>query len=91
MILNIDHRTCFVFDLDDTLFKEINFLKSAYYHIAKKLENEIGKNIYSEMIDMREAGLSVFDEIKTKYTFEEYKDEIIFSISAYENIYVLIY
>lgn len=78
MTLNIDHRTCFVFDLDDTLFKEINFLKSAYRLIAKNLENQIGKNIYAEMIDMREAGLSVFDEIKSKYSFEESIKDIVF-------------
>ena len=78
MTLSIDHQTCFVFDLDDTLFKEIDFLKSAYRHIAEQLESEIGKNIYSEMIDMRAAGLSVFDEIKNKYSFGESIKDLVF-------------
>jgi len=78
MTLNIDHQTCFVFDLDDTLFKEVDFLKSAYRHIAERLENEIGKNIYSEMIDMRVAGLSVFDEIKNKYSFQNSIKDLVF-------------
>ena len=78
MTLNIDHQTCFVFDLDDTPYKELDFLKSAYRHIAEKLENEIGENIYAEMINMRAEGLSVFDEIKNKYSFEASIKDIVF-------------
>jgi len=35
MDLKIDPNTAFVFDLDDTLFAEIDFLKSAYREIVK--------------------------------------------------------
>ncbi len=71
MILELNTQNFFVFDLDDTLYKEVDFLKSAYRHIAAKLEKQIGKNISTEMIDLWYAGESVFDVIKEKYTFEE--------------------
>jgi putative hydrolase of the HAD superfamily len=55
------------FDLDDTLYKEINFLKSAYKEIAFDLQNEIGKNIYFEMLAIRRSGGKVFEQIIKKY------------------------
>ncbi len=69
MVLNINKDSFVVFDLDDTLYKEVDFLKSAYQHISFLLEDEIGDFIYEEMYELYENGESVFDVIKEKYTF----------------------
>ena len=34
----IDNNICVIFDLDDTLYKEIDYLKSAYREIASLVE-----------------------------------------------------
>jgi len=70
------HKTVIVFDLDDTLFKEIDFLKSAYREIAslccltnnEQLYNEMivdfyaGKNVFSDLVEHNE-GFSITDLI----------------------------
>lgn len=70
MDLIINKNTFLVFDLDDTLYKEIDFLKSAYRHIAFLLEEDLDDYIYEEMIELYEEGASTFDVIKEKYDFE---------------------
>ncbi|WP_157805311.1 HAD family hydrolase [Confluentibacter citreus] len=60
-----------VFDLDDTLYKEIDFLKSAFNDIARflsSINNKPSEIILSEMIHYYESGLNVFDSILEKYT-----------------------
>jgi phosphoserine phosphatase len=37
-----------IFDLDDTLVSEIDFLKSAYYYIAAQLGKD---NLYEQMLE----------------------------------------
>jgi putative hydrolase of the HAD superfamily len=57
-----------VLDLDDTLYNEIDFLKSAFQEIASCISDEINKPsklIFSEMMEYYENGLNVFDEIIT--------------------------
>jgi putative hydrolase of the HAD superfamily len=49
MTLKLEYNTFFIFDLDDTLFSEIEFLKSGYQQIADHLSKSIGTNIYPEM------------------------------------------
>jgi len=67
--LIIDSATSFVvFDLDDTLYNEEDFLLSAYRHIANLLEVELCKNIYFEMESWYKDGSSTFDKIIDKYS-----------------------
>jgi putative hydrolase of the HAD superfamily len=49
MTIHLNSNQFFIFDLDDTLFQEIDFLKSAYRTIAKELSPNIGSDIYEEM------------------------------------------
>lgn len=51
MILNLNENSFFVFDLDDTLYNEIDFLKSGYKIIAKYLEPLIQADIFPQMIE----------------------------------------
>lgn len=44
-------RKIIVFDLDDTLYKEVDFLKSAYQEIASWLEDTYElKGVYNYML-----------------------------------------
>jgi putative hydrolase of the HAD superfamily len=77
MILTIPKNAFFVFDLDDTLYKEIDYLSSAYRRIATALESEIGHNIYTEMLDLYTSGKSTFDVIKEKYGVAMQVDDMV--------------
>ena len=55
-----------VFDLDDTLYKEVDFLKSAYKEIAVFLSKETDRNhdaIYGNMMEYYKNGANAFKEI----------------------------
>lgn len=54
-----------IFDLDDTLIYEIDFLKSAYREIASTLDNT--KDIYGDMIYRFNNGQNVFEYLVQKY------------------------
>lgn len=64
-------NTVLVFDLDDTLYKEEDFLLSAYWHIAGKLEVDLKKNLYLQMKAWYIQGLSVFDVLKERFVIRQ--------------------
>lgn len=67
MQLEINTNGFFVFDLDDTLFQEIDFLKSAYRHIANLLQPRICFDLYEEMYTRYRRGENVFLWIISQY------------------------
>lgn len=77
MDIQFDSNSCVVFDLDDTLYKEIDFLKSAYRQIALYLEPLIGKNIYKEMLALYSTKNNVFESVITKYKLKITSSELI--------------
>jgi len=61
-----------VFDLDDTLYKEIDFLKSAYYNISTFLVNELKvkstvKDINNDLLAWYHSGENAFEKVIDKY------------------------
>lgn len=56
-----------IFDLDDTLAYEINYLKSAYNEIAIFLDKNNSNTLYNEMIFHYEKGENVFDNLLKKF------------------------
>lgn len=61
------------FDLDDTLYKEIDFLKSAYKEIASLVDKDHCETLYNDMISNYYKGENVFklvSEIYPTYTIE---------------------
>ena len=52
-----------IFDLDDTLVSEIDFLKSAYYYISSQLAKD---NIYEQMLEKYFAGEDVFQFVENE-------------------------
>jgi putative hydrolase of the HAD superfamily len=77
MILTIPKNAFFVFDLDDTLYKEIDYLSSAYRKIATALQPRIGHDIYAEMLQLYKNGKSTFDVIKDKYSVTMRVEEMV--------------
>lgn len=63
------HKAYIVFDLDDTLYKEVDFLLSAYNYISSELEKYVGQNIYDEMKAYWTDGESTFDVLKVRFDF----------------------
>lgn len=70
-------RKIIVFDLDDTLYKEIDFLKSSYRSIAKQIYNNIGINPFNEMMDWYYLKENVFNNLRLKYALTETQDELL--------------
>lgn len=67
MTINLKKNSFFIFDLDDTLFEEIDFLRSAYRQIATNLSTEVGKDIYDEMLDRYRNKENVFAWIVSQF------------------------
>lgn len=55
-----------VFDLDDTLTKERDFLNSAYREISARIDNS-DDSLYDQMIAMFDNGENVFEYLSKKY------------------------
>lgn len=67
-----------VFDLDDTLYKEIDFLKSAFSSIAHSISLEVPidkKTIFEKMVDLYNSEQNTFEGIlriyKSTFTIEK--------------------
>jgi len=56
-----------IFDLDDTLAYEIDYLKSAYKEIAENVDKVNSENLRLEMLDAYHKGLNVFEILIQKY------------------------
>lgn len=55
------------FDLDDTLYKEIDFVKSGFRHISNLLLNRIKFHIHDVMYEQFKNGNNPFDFIKINF------------------------
>ena len=66
MDINVNQDTVIVFDLDDTLYNEVDFLKSAYQEIAKKIDPN-NPVLYGRMFSMYRRGENVFNFLTSLY------------------------
>ena len=67
MDIKINDNPFLVFDLDDTLYSEFSYLKSAFKYIADLLEPKIQFNIFSQMVEKYKTGENVFTWILLTY------------------------
>ena len=67
MIIKVDKNTYFVFDLDDTLYPEEDYLKSAYHAIAIEISNETSKSLYNKMVQIHSSGGNTFEYLLKKF------------------------
>lgn len=67
MDIKVDQNTVIVFDLDDTLYNELDYLKSAYWSIALFLEPKDWKPLYSKMFSLYRCKVNVFEFLANVY------------------------
>lgn len=60
-----------VFDLDDTLYKEIDFLKSGFFEISKLIPANNHIEIFNELMTWYESKENVFQSMISKYGLKE--------------------
>lgn len=72
MTLNIKN-TVVAFDLDDTLYNEIDYLKSAYKAIAFDLDDKNSTLLYAKMFSLYRDEKNVFEFLAEKYKVEKQK------------------
>lgn len=79
-----------IFDLDDTLYNEIDYLKSAYKEIATALAKKYlgvhsAENIYNDLLFFYAQKKDAFQEIIIKYDFKNtFKEDL---LKLYRNHY----
>lgn len=68
MDIKVDENTIVVFDLDDTLYNELDYLRSAYLHIAKQLEPQNWKLLFVSMFSQFRSKKDVFEMVSNTYS-----------------------
>jgi putative hydrolase of the HAD superfamily len=84
--MDTKNNTILVFDLDDTLYKEIDFLKSAYNEIAiflSKITKISFELLFENMVAFYKCDLNAFKEIIHKYGIKEVSVDCL--ITMYRN------
>ncbi len=67
MDIKVNSQTAIVFDLDDTLYNEIDFLKSAYQELAKKLSPGSWQQLFSNLFSRYRNKMNVFEHVSETY------------------------
>ena len=78
----INKNTHIVFDLDDTLYKEIDFVKSAYIYVCKYIRSRFGIDFFSQIQECIDNGINFYDYIISKLHHKHN-----FSIEKYLELY----
>ncbi len=74
----LQRRRVVVFDLDDTLYKEIEYLKSAYREISSYLENHFGlSGVYDKLFLYWKNGDNAFAAIIREYHLPLHLEELL--------------
>jgi len=71
MILKVNTGTVVVFDLDDTLYNEIDFLQSGFFSITRQFIADNRKDILELMMNWYHLGDNVFRNLIEKYNLVE--------------------
>ena len=76
-----------VFDIDDTLYNEIDYVKSGYKEVSKYIEKKYNKkNVYKMLMSLFDTSSKnvfnrLFDDLKIEYSNED----IMFLVNTYRN------
>jgi len=75
MDIIINNDTAVIFDLDDTMYNEVEYLKSAYKQIAREVKSQDWKTVYACMFSLYRNGKDVFEWLENE--FEVSKKDLI--------------
>lgn len=67
MTISVNKNTVIAFDLDDTLYNEIDYLISAFHFIAGKLDKQNHTKVFDEMFLLYKENSDVFFYLSKKY------------------------
>ncbi len=67
MDIKVDDKTVIVFDLDDTLYNEMEYLRSAYAEIAKSLQPDDWQPLFARMYSLFRSKEDVFEFVASNY------------------------
>lgn len=80
MDIKVNEGVVLVFDLDDTLYNEIQYIRSAFREIAQKLDHDAWKNLFVTMFSMHRNKLDVFQYLAENYAVEKKQLKIWYDI-----------
>lgn len=66
--IELNEKTVFVFDLDDTLYKEIDFLYSGFSQIALRLNSDNWHSLFEKMVQEYRKGADVFEFLSCSFS-----------------------
>jgi len=67
MDIQVNKQTVICFDLDDTIYNELDYLRSAYREIAKSLTQDGEKLLFGKMLSIYRSGGNVIDYLTETY------------------------
>lgn len=67
MDIKVDSNSVVVFDLDDTLYNELDYLRSAYTQIAEKLQPDSWEALFLKMFSQYRSQKNVFEIVSSQY------------------------
>jgi putative hydrolase of the HAD superfamily len=56
-VLHLSEDSVVVFDLDDTLYQELDFVHSGFRAVAESLSNLVGVDVFGELLSLYEQGV----------------------------------
>jgi len=71
MDIKVDQDTVIVFDLDDTLYNEMAYLRSAYKEIAKELSPKNWQSLFARMYSLFRSKQDVFEFLVAHYNIQK--------------------
>ena len=71
MDLSINRKVVVAFDLDDTLYFEVDFLKSAYREISQNLDPDNWEVLYIKMLSLYRCGQDTFEVISKAFNVKK--------------------
>ncbi len=67
MDIKVDAKSVIVFDLDDTLYNEMQYLRSAFSEIAKNVDSAHWRQLFARMYSLFRNKKDVFEFVSTNY------------------------
>lgn len=75
MFLEVDNHSVVIFDLDDTLYQELDFLISGYKSIIDKYFKDKTEEIFDQMMLWYSSNANVFSNLLSFYKAEKNQEE----------------